>query len=166
MKPYYVSIKDEIQDEENFYTEEYKDADYVYLNESSELFLVHAYTHLLFNLNNGFEIFRDTNYQIKYGQFYLNLAIGLELLLKSILLKQGKPINKPLKNKSEIKLNPELTLQFREIINKHLDEILPRLDETTLEEIKDTLRLVNLRRNNIAQRKAAILTLMSIESLM
>ncbi len=150
MKPYYVLIKEEIQEEEKFYAEEHKESDWKYFKEASELFLIHAYSHLLENPRNGIEIFGDANYKRKYEQFYLNLAIGLELLLKSIMLKRGMKINKLLKEKATTNLDPERTLQFRAIINQHLDKVLLKLSKTTLEEVKDTLRLVNLRRNNIA----------------
>jgi hypothetical protein len=142
MKPYYVSIKDEFQEEKDFYFEELNKKDWKRLRESSELFLVHAYSHLFKIPPAGYEVFGDTDYKIKYSQFYLNLAIGLELLLKSILLKKGKKIS----------FNPEKTIPFGQIIEKHLTTIFPKLTETTLEEIKYTLKLVNLRRNNIAHR--------------
>lgn len=142
MKPYYVSIRDELQEEREFYAEELRKRDWEYLKKSSELFLIHAYSHLSKIPPAGYEVFGDTDYKIKYSQFYLNLAVGLELLLKSILLKKGKKIS----------FNPEKTIPFGEIIEKHLNTIFPKLRETTLEEIKGTLKLVNLRRNNIAHR--------------
>ena len=142
MKRYYVSIKDELQEEEEFYAEELKKTDCEYLKKSGELFLIHAYSHLFETPLTGYEIFGDTNYKTKYGQFYLNLAVGLELLLKSILLKKGVKIH----------LEPEKTISFRAVITKHLSRIFPKLSKTTLEEIKDTLELINLRRNNIAHR--------------
>ncbi|MBA7679783.1 hypothetical protein ES703_88087 [subsurface metagenome] len=140
MKPYYASIKDDLQEEKKSYAEELKKTDWEYLKEASELFLIHAYSHLFKTLKHGYEVFGDTNYKIKYSQFYLNLAVGLELLLKSILLKKGVTIN----------LTPERTIQFRWIIEEYLNKIFPKLGKTTFEEIKDTLKLVNLRRNNIA----------------
>jgi hypothetical protein len=75
MKPYYVLIKDEIQEEEKFYAEEHKESDWVNFKDASELFLIHAYSHLFLNSLDGFEILGNADYQIKYGQFYLNLAI-------------------------------------------------------------------------------------------
>lgn len=142
MKPYYVSIKDELQEEQEFYAEELRKKDWEYLKESSELFLIHAYSHLFKTSPTGYEVFGDTNYKIKYSQFYLNLAIGLELLLKSILLKKGVKIH----------LELEKTISFSVVITQHLNKIFPKLGKMTLEEIKDTLKLVNLRRNNIAHR--------------
>ena len=140
MKPYYLSVGSDLQEEQEVYAEELRKKDWEYLKKSSEIFLIHAYSHLFKSPLAGYEVFGDTNYKIKYGQFYLNLAIGLELLLKSVLLKKGVKIN----------LRPERTIQFSYIIEKHLNKIFPKLNKTTLEEIKDTLKLVNLRRNNIA----------------
>ena len=142
MKPYYVSMKEELQYEKEFYAEELRRKDWEYLKESSELFLIHAYSHLFKTSPAGYEVFGDTDYKIKYGQFYLNLAVGLELLLKSILLKKGVKIH----------LEPEKTISFGVVITKHLKKIFPKLSETTFQEIKETLRLIKLRRNNIAHR--------------
>jgi hypothetical protein len=75
----------------------------------------------------------------------------LELLLKSILLKKGKKINRPLK-KSDSGLDQERTILFSVIIKEYLDKVFPQMSETTIEEIKLTLKLINLRRNNIAHR--------------
>jgi len=150
MEPYYAQLKDDFQEEERFYAEAYKSSDWTYLKDASELFLIHAYSHLFLGSENGYEILGNADYRRKYGQFYLNLAIGLELLLKAIMLKQEMAINKPLKNKAGIQLNTGETLSFRKIIEKSLNDILSNLDEMTIEEIKYTLRLVNLRRNNIA----------------
>jgi hypothetical protein len=150
MKPYYVQLKDDIREEEKFYAEAHKLSDWKHLKEASELFLIHAYSHLFLGSENGFEIFGNADYKRKYGQFYLNLAIGLELLLKAIMLKQAMKINKLLKNKEGVQINPEKTLYFSEIIDKHLTNILSNLDAVTIEGIKDTMKLVNLRRNNIA----------------
>lgn len=146
MKKYYVSMKDELQYERKSYTEELRKRDWEYLKEASELFLIHAYSHLLETSLEGYEVFGDVHYTIKYSQFYLNLAVGLELLLKSILLRKGVKIN----------LSPERTIQFRRIIEEHLSRIFPKLGENTLEEIKHTLELINLKRNNVAHRSKRI----------
>ena len=82
----------------------------------------------------------------KYGQFYLNLAVGLELLLKSILLKKGIEVNVTVKR----------TMQFSYIIEWHLDRILSGLSTNTLSEMKTTLNLINEKRNNIAHRSKRI----------
>lgn len=142
MTRYYISMEEELQYERKSYTEELQEKDWQYLKESGELFLIHAFSHLFESILVDYEVFGDTNYKIKYSQFYLNLAVGLELLLKSILLKRGVKIN----------LNPERTIQFRRIIEKHLDKIFPRLRQNTLREIKHTLELINVKRNNIAHR--------------
>ena len=142
MTRYYISMEEELQYERKNYTEELKEKDWRYLKESGELFLIHAFSHLFETPLVGYEVFGDTNYKIKYSQFYLNLAVGLELLLKSILLKRGVKIN----------LSPERTMQFGRIIEKHLGKIFPRLRQNTLREIKHTLELINVKRNNIAHR--------------
>ena len=141
MTRYYISMEEELQYERKDYTEELKEKDWEYLKESGELFLIHAFSHL-FVPPVDYEVFGDTNYKIKYSQFYLNLAVGLELLLKSILLKRGVKIN----------LSLERTIQFSRIIEKHLDKIFPGLTQNTIEEIKHTLELINVKRNNIAHR--------------
>ena len=140
MKPYYVQIKDIIKEEEKFYSEEYKSSDWVYLKDASELFLIHAYTHLFLGSENRFEIIGDVDYLRKHRQFYLNLAIGLELLLKSIMLKQEMPINKQMKLNGEIHLDKEKTLQFSEIIKNNIANIFSNIDQLDLEELKDTLK--------------------------
>lgn len=141
MTRYYISMEEELQYERKSYAEELKAEDWQYLKESSELFLIHAFSHL-FVPPVDYEVFGGTNYIIKYSQFYLNLAVGLELLLKSILLKRGVKIT----------LSPERTIQFGRIIEKHLDKVFPRLRQNTLKEIKHTLELINVKRNNIAHR--------------
>ena len=67
-----------------------------------------------------------------------------------MLLKKGVRINQPLKKDPSKRLDPEKTIQFGVIINEHLEKAFPKLSKATIEEIKDTLRLINLRRNNIA----------------
>lgn len=140
MKNYYISIKDELQYERKIYAEELGKKDWEYLKKASEFFLVHAYTHLFENQLIGYEVFGDKNYRIKYSQFYLNLAVGLELLLKSMLLMKGMKIN----------LSPEKTETFSNIINRHLSKLFPRLSGTTIEDIRNTFKIINLKRNNIA----------------
>lgn len=142
MKQYYIPIEEELQYERKFYAEELDKKDWEPLREASELFLIHAYSHLFEASLDGYEVFGDTNYQKKYSQFYLNLAVGLELLLKSILLKKGVRIN----------LKPERTISFRDVITRHLSKIFPKskLSKDTLKEIRYILKLINLRRNNIA----------------
>ncbi len=142
MTRYYISMEEELQYERKSYAEELKKKDWQYLKESGELFLIHAFSHLFEVPPVGYEVFGDNNYKIKYSQFYLNLAVGLELLLKSILLKRGVKIS----------LSPERTIQFRRIIEKYLDKIFPTLRQNTLKEIKHTLELINVKRNNIAHR--------------
>ena len=153
MKQYYVSMKDEVEYEKQFYSDELSKSDWEFLKEAGEMFLIHAYSHrfeispVVYKLRERYgpsvpelEVFGDKEYKIKYGQFNLNLAIGLELLLKSILLKKGERIN----------LGPEKTIPFSILINKYLSRIFPKLGKNTFEEIQDALKLINLRRNNIA----------------
>lgn len=155
MKQYYISMKDEVEYEKQFYSGELKKSDWAPLKEASEMFLIHAYSHR-FQISqvaykfaerygadaSQFEVFGDDEYKIKYGQFYLNLAVGLELLLKSILLQKGVRIS----------LGTDKTVLFGNLINNYLNRIFPKLGKTTLKEIQDTLKLINLRRNNIAHR--------------
>jgi len=163
MKQYYRSIKQDLHDEKVFYSEELSKSDWMHLKEAGEMFLIHAYSHrfsisqIAYNIAerygadpSQFEVFGDDDYKIKYGQFYLNLAVGLEIILKSVLLKRGAKINQKLKNDPNDNLDPEKTISFREIIDKWLKKVFPKLSKTTLEEIKVTLKLINLRRNNIA----------------
>ena len=150
MKQHFRSMKEDLQEEKKFYSEELDRKDWEYLKNSSELFLIHAYLHLFKTSIPGFEVFGGDEYNIKYGQFYLNLAVGLELLLKSILLKKGEKINRMLKDDPNNSLDPERTIPFGTIIDRRLKKVFLGLDEVSFEEIKDTLRLINLRRNNIA----------------
>lgn len=155
-------MKDEFEYEKQFYSGELKRSDWEPLKEASEMFLIHAYSHR-FQISqvaykfaerygvdaSQFEVFGDTDYRMKYRQFYLNLAVGLELLLKAILLKKGEKVNRLLTEKASGELNPEKTIMFGEAINR-LPKIFPNMSSTTLNEIGDTLRIINLRRNNIA----------------
>ncbi len=165
MKKYYISMKDEIEYEKQFYSEELKRTDWKFLKEAGEMFLIHAYSHrfkisqIVYKLRERYgpsvpelEVFGGDEYDEKYSQFYLNLAVGLEILLKSILLKKGVKINRLLKDDPGNNLNPEMTIQFGAIIDRHLKRIFSKLSKSSLEEIKDTLKLINLRRNNIAHR--------------
>ena len=165
MKHYYISIKDEIEYEKQFYSEELKKTDWEFFKEAGEMFLIHAYSHrfnisqIVYKLRERYgpsvpelEVFGNAEYVEKYRQFYLNLAIGLELLLKSILLKKGKNINPLSPKNSRDQFDPEKTVFFSTIIDSHLNNVFPKLCKVTLNEIKDTLKLINLRRNNIAHR--------------
>ncbi len=164
MKQYYISMKHEFQYEKQFYSGELRKSDWKPLKEAGEMFLIHAYSHLfktsvvsdkiaelIGDSDLRFEVIGDDEYEIKYGQFYLNLAVGLELIFKSILLRKGIQVNRLLRKRSADNiLDPEQTISFRTIINEHLRSVFPKLSNDTMEEIKDTLRLINLRRNNIA----------------
>jgi|GEM_PF-2795029 len=164
MKQYYLSMKDEFENEKQFYSGELKKSDWEPLKEASEMFLIHAYSHrfqispVAYKFAERFggdasqvEVFGDASYTIKYSQFYLNLAVGLELLLKAVLLKKGEKINRLLTEKANGELDSEKTIMFGEVINR-LAKIFPNLSSTMLNEIGDTLRIINLRRNNIAHR--------------
>ena len=155
MKQYYISMKDELQDEKKFYTEELGKKDWKHLKEAGEIFLIHAYSHLFVISSRAdkiakiigadaskFQVLFNDEYKIKYSQFYLNLAVGLELILKSILLRKGERIT----------LSPEKTITLGTIIDKYFNKIFLNMGENTFEEIKNTLNLINLRRNNISHR--------------
>jgi len=163
MKPYYISMKGEVEYERQFYSEELKKSDWKPLKEAGEMFLIHAYSHrfqiskVAYKLSerygadaSRFEVFGDDEYKTRYAQFNLNLAIGLELLFKSILLKKGIKINRQLKRGTNDAIDPEQTISFGYIIEAHLNSVFPRLCNATVGEIKDTLKLINKRRNNIA----------------
>ncbi|MGB2815047.1 MAG: hypothetical protein WBC50_01490 [Dehalococcoidales bacterium] len=164
MKQYYISMKDEVEYEKQFYSGELKKPDWKPLKEAGVMFLIHAYSHrfqisqVAYKLAerygadaSQFEVFGDADYTMKYSQFYLNLAVGLELLLKAILLKKGEKVNRLLTEKASGELDSEKTIMFGETINR-LTKIFPTLSSNTRDEIKDTLMLINLRRNNIAHR--------------
>ncbi len=163
MKQYYISMKNELRGEKKFYTEELGKSDWKFLKEAGEMFLIHAYSHLfqipqvaykfaekLGGDASQIEVLFDDEYKIRYGQFNLNLAVGLELLLKSILLRKGIKINTPIKKGTHNTFDSGHTISFSIIIKEHLRSIFPKLGKNTFEEIQDTLKLINLRRNNIA----------------
>lgn len=102
--------------------------------------------HLFETPIKGYELLGSDEHKTKYSQFYLNLAVGLELLLKSILLQKGIRVN----------LTVKRTMQFSHIIERYLDRILPGLSINTLNEMKATLMLINEKRNNIAHRSKRI----------
>jgi hypothetical protein len=170
MKKYYLSMKEQLEEEKEFYREVLEAKDWKYLKKAGELFLIHAYYHLFgvpsSNVENTFtyndiasksienyvemqepEIFGDAHYLTKYSQFHLNLAIGLELILKSALLKTGEKINKTDRKGN---ISPSGTISLGDVIERYLNKLLNNLNEETREEIKDTLLLINLRRNNFA----------------
>jgi hypothetical protein len=156
---YHIDIKEELRYEKKLYDEVITQRDWKYLKVSADLFLGHAYEHLLkvhssrlkvfrdteWDTKYKMEIFGDTEWDTKYNQFHLNLAVGLELLLKSILLKKGIKIN----------TKQGRTIPLGAIINKENDylcSIFPRLKQGSLNEIRHTFELINLKRNNIAHR--------------
>lgn len=140
MKKYYGYISGDLKEEKEFYAEESKKKDWEFIKRSGEMFLIHAYYHLFEDLVDS-NVIDTKNYNLKHTQFYLNLAVGTELLLKSIFLKKRLSIDK----------GASRSKSFSEIINE-LDRIFPQLSISTLDELKNTLRLINLRRNNIAHR--------------
>ncbi|MFC1983732.1 hypothetical protein ACFLVO_01780 [Chloroflexota bacterium] len=154
-------MKDEYEDEKRFYSEELKNSDWEFLKEASEMFLIHAYSHL-FHISQSTDkmaehlgldaseirVLGDKEDRKRYSQFYLNLAIGLEFLLKSILLRKNERINtkksnKKLNGEPNNNLNPEKTISFGSIIDRHLRKVFAELCKNTFEEIKDTLKLIN-----------------------
>ncbi len=146
MKQYYISIEEELDYEAKLYAEELLKEDWPYIKEEAELFLIHAFSHLFETSVKGYEVLGSDEHKTKYSQFYLNLAVGLELLLKSILLKKGIGVNRTVTR----------TIPFSRIIERHLDGILSGLSTNTLSEMKATLMLINEKRNNIAHRSKRI----------
>ena len=51
-----LSIKNELQEEREFYAEELEEKDWEFLKEAGELFLIHAYTHLFQIPSSGYEV--------------------------------------------------------------------------------------------------------------
>ena len=146
MKQYYKSIKEELDYEAELYAEKLLKKDWRYMKEEAELFLIHAFSHLFEISAKGYDLLGSDEHKTKYSQFYLNLAVGLELLLKSILLKKRIGVN----------INGKRTRQFSYIIEHHLNGILSGLSANTLSEVKATLMLINAKRNNIAHRSKRI----------
>ncbi len=89
---------------------------------------------------------------------YLNIAVGCELLLKSIYLKNGYAINQT-KNKEIIKFNDDVkdvlvkgrTHSFNTLINSAKTKVFSDLgiSEGEAGKIKNVFRLINLKRNNL-----------------
>ena len=88
----YIDSKQEIEDLKKEYKKILKKEDYKILNQRSETFLLHAMKHLITQKSESIE-FPSTEWETKITQYYLNLAIGLELLLKSALLKNDVNIS-------------------------------------------------------------------------
>jgi len=162
-KQYYISMQEDFREEEKFYSGQLEKSDWKHLKKASELFLVHAYLHLFEILEvankifgssdidtSRVRVFGDDQDTIKYQQYYLNLAVGLELLCKSILLRKGIKINIPVKKATHLTLDSDRTISFGTIISEHLRDIFPTLIDDTVKEIEYTLRLINLKRNNLA----------------
>ena len=133
MKQNYISMKKDLENEKKFYAEELKKSDWKYLKEASEMYLIHAYSHKFHISQSAYklgerigldpthlDIIGDDEDKIRYSQFNLNLAVGLELLLKSIFLRKGKKINQQFRGEKNDTLNPERTIQLGTIINYHM----------------------------------------------
>ena len=137
----YLDMESTLREEETFYNEEPKEMHIENVRKTGEMLIEHAYQHMskfkedLHGSDDNETI--DTN-----AQFYLGLSIGLELLLKSEFIRRKINI---IDRKNENKL---YTISFRRII-ENLDKILD-IDKDDLSEIKLTLDLIRIRRDNLA----------------
>ncbi|NOQ32621.1 MAG: hypothetical protein GQ567_00260 [Methanosarcinales archaeon] len=141
-----------INDEEEFIKECYKQSDFKYFKENAEILISHGIDHYKKMSESDME-HNDHIYQA-----YLNIAVGCELLLKSIYLKNGYAINQT-KNKEIIKFNDDVkgvlvkvrTHSFNTLINSAKTKVFSDLgiSEGEAGKIKNVFRLINLKRNNL-----------------
>lgn len=141
-----------INDEEEFVKECYKQSDSKYFKENAEILISHGIDHYKKMSESDME-HNDHIYQA-----YLNIAVGCELLLKSIYLKNGYAINQT-KNKEIIKFNDGVkdvlvkgrTHSFNTLINSAKTKVFSDLgiSEGEAGKIKNVFRLINLKRNNL-----------------
>ena len=141
-----------IKDEEEFIKECYKQSDFKYFQENAEMLISHGIDHYKKMSESDME-HNDHTYHS-----YLNIAVGCELLLKSIYLKNGYAINQT-KNKEIIKFNDDVkdvlvkgrTHSFNTLINSAKTKVFSDLgiSEGEAGKIKNVFRLINLKRNNL-----------------
>jgi len=141
-----------IKDEEEFIKECYKQSDFKYFKENAEILISHGIDHY----KKMSESDMEHNDHIYHS--YLNIAVGCELLLKSIYLKNGYAINQT-KNKGIIKFNDDVTdvlvkgrtHSFNTLINSDNTEVFSDIgiSEGEARKIKNVFRLINLKRNNL-----------------
>lgn len=149
MKEVYIDPKDDLNDLKKEYERASDKNDFLILHRRAENFLLHSMEHLF---SAPQEIYLTSpEWETKVTQYYLNLAIGLELILKSALLKNGKKISRFNKKKNEE--SDEYTIPFSLVIDK-INEIkeFEDVDTKDLDEIKNCLRILNFQRNNFAHK--------------
>lgn len=137
---HFLNMKEELEEEEKFYNEEPTEKHFENIRKAGESLIEHACDHM-----SGLKPTRlasDGEPVDTYAQLYLNLSMGLELFLKSEFIK--RKINIVYRKKK----NKLYTMSFREII-ENLGKILD-VDEEDLDEIKVTLNLIRIRRDNLA----------------
>ena len=145
-------VDDLVKDEEEFIKECYKQSDFKYFQENAEILISHGINHYK-KISESDMAHNDHIYQA-----YLNIAVGCELLLKSIYLKNGYAINQT-KNKGIIKFNDDVkdvlvkdrTYSFKTLIDGDKTEVFGDLgiSEGEARKIKNVFGLINLKRNNL-----------------
>ena len=141
-----------IKDEKEFIKECYKQSDFRYFKENAEILISHGIDHYK-KISES-----DVGHNDHIYHSYLNIAVGCELLLKSIYLKNGYAINQT-NNKGIIKFNDAVkdvlvkdkTHSFNTLINSDKTEVFRDLGVSKGEtrKIKNVFRLINLKRNNL-----------------
>ncbi len=141
-----------IKDEEEFTKECYKQSDFKYFQENAEMLISHGIDHYKKISESGMA----HNDHIYHS--YLNIAVGCELLLKSIYLKNGYAINQT-NNKGITKFNDDVkdvivkinTHSFNTLINSAETTVFSDIgiSEGEARKIKNVFRLINLKRNNL-----------------
>jgi len=141
-----------IKDEEEFIKECYKQSDFKYFKENAEILISHGIGHY----KKMFESDMAHNDHIYHS--YLNIAVGCELLLKSIYLKNGYAINQT-KNRGIIKFNDDVKdvlvkvrmHSFYTLINSAKTTVFSDLgiSEGEAGKIENVFRLIKLKRNNL-----------------
>lgn len=148
------AIQDWIKNEGSFIAECYRPADSKYFKEGAELLIAHGIEHYM-KLTGGMSTPESL---IRLYQSYLNIAVGCELLLKGIYLKNGYMINQTT-GKKVIKFSDDLkstvkegkTYSFGTLIEKAGSTIFNDLNfsEDEVSRIKEIFKLINLKRNNL-----------------
>ncbi len=141
-----------IKYEEEFIEEYYKQTDFKYFKENAEILISHGIDHY----KKMSESDMAHNEHIYHS--YLNIAVGCELLLKSIYLKNGYAINQT-KNKEIIKFNDDVkdvlvkgrAHSFNTLINGAETTVFSDLgiSEGEAGKIKNVFQLIKLKRNNL-----------------
>ena len=140
-------IDDWVKAEEEFIKEYYNQYDFKYFQENAEMLISHGIGH--YKKVPEFEMAHNDHIY----QAYLNIAVGCELLLKSIYLKNGYAINQT-KNKEIIKFNDAVkgvlvkgrTYSFNMLINSAETTVFSDLgiSECQAGKINNVFQLINL----------------------